>query len=156
MNDISQLIEEYSIGAKLLRDALQSTPDSDLDTVPVAGKWSMREAVCHLADAEIIYADRMKRIIAEDSPTFFEADPNVFVPALYCSQRTLEAELNVVSAVRAHMLPILQTLATEDYQRTGEHSLDGTMTLQTLLQRITDHIPHHLTFIHEKIAALKL
>jgi hypothetical protein len=96
----------------------------------------------------------MKRVIAEEHPTFFEADPNLFRPALFCSQRPLEGELDVVSAVRAHMLPILRSCGPREYQRTGVHSLDGTLTLQKLLERITAHIPHHVAFIEEKLRAL--
>ena len=35
-----------------------------------------------------------------------------------------------------------------------KHSTDGPLTLETLLQHITNHIPHHVTFIAEKRAAL--
>jgi hypothetical protein len=35
---------------------------------PVPGKWSTQEVVCHLADYEAVYADRMKRVIALDEP----------------------------------------------------------------------------------------
>lgn len=151
MTDHSQLIEEYANGPGLLHDAVQSTTDFDLDAVPIAGKWSVRQAICHLADAEIIYADRMKRVVAEESPTLFDADPNLHVPALCNPQRSMDSELNVIAVVRAQMLPILRSLTTEDFQRTGRHSLDGEMTLYTLLQRITSHIPHHLAFIEDKI-----
>ena len=156
MPSIPVLFEDYSGGAQLLRDAVQSTAGSDLDARPIEGKWSVREVVCHLADSEIIYADRMKRVIAEDNPTFFEADPNLFQPALCCQQRPLDTELEVIDAVRAHMLPILRSLDTSHFQRTGQHSLDGSMTLQMLLQRITDHIPHHIAFIEEKFTAMLL
>jgi len=107
-----------------------------------------------LADSEIVYADRMKRVIAEENPTFFEADPNLFRPALFCSRRPLDKELDVVEAIRAHMLPILQSCGADDFQRTGVHSLDGPLTLQTLLERITAHIPHHVAFIEEKLQAM--
>lgn len=151
MSNISTLIESYSGGAKLVREALRSVANVDLDARPIEGKWSVREVVCHLADSEIIYADRMKRVIAEDNPTFFEADPNLFGPALYCPRRPLDRELAVIEAIRAHMLPILQSCNARDFQRNGVHSLDGQMTLQTLLRRITDHIPHHVAFIEEKL-----
>ena len=154
MTGISTLIEAYSGGAKLLRDAMRSTANADLDARPIEGKWSVREVVCHLADSEIVYADRMKRVIAEDNPTFFEADPDLFGPALYCPRRPLNKELDVVEAIRAHMLPILQSCGFDDFQRTGVHSLDGPMTLQTLLERITAHIPHHVAFIEEKLQAM--
>ncbi len=152
--DIFTLIEAYSRGAELLRDAVRSVPESGWDAVPINGKWSIRQVVCHLADGEIIYVDRMKRVIAEDNPTLFEADPDVLVPALYCSQRPWETELNVIETVRTHMLSILQSCDVEDFQRTGVHSTDGPMTLQTLLERITGHIPHHISFIEEKLRAL--
>jgi len=151
---ISRLIEAYSRGAKLLRDAVRRVPESAWDATPIDGKWSVRQVVCHLADSEIVYADRMKRVLAEDNPTLFEADPDLHVPALFCSQRPCEAELNVIETVRTHMLPILQSCANKDFQRTGVHSTDGPMTLETLLQRITGHIPHHISFLEEKLRAL--
>jgi len=154
MANISVLIETYSEGAKLLRDAVQSTTNTDLDARPIEGKLSIREVVCHLADSEIIYADRMKRVIAEDNPTFFEADPDLFVPALHCPQRSLGKELDVIDVIRTHMLPILKSCDVNDFQRAGVHSLDGPMTLQMLLQRIADHIPHHMAFIDEKLKAM--
>jgi len=153
MGDISALIEAYSGGAKLLNDALRSATNADLDSRPIFGKWSIREVFCHLADSEIIYADRMKRVLAEDNPTFFEADPQLFGAALVCRQRSLDNELGVVDAIRKHMLPILRSCDANDFQRTGVHSLDGQMTLQTLLERITGHIPHHVEFIKDKLQA---
>src|SRR5262249_16192228 len=122
---------------------------------PIEGKWSVREVVCHLADSEIIYADRIKRVLAEDNPTFFEADPNRFRPTLFCSRRPLDKELDVVDAVRAHLLPILRSCHAEAFRRTGVHSLDGPMTLRTLVERVTGHIPHHIAFIEEKLQAMR-
>jgi uncharacterized damage-inducible protein DinB len=154
MANISSLIQSYAGGAKLLGDAMRSTANVNVDTRPIEGKWSIREVVCHLADSEIIYADRMKRVLAEENPTFFEADPNLFRPALHCSQRPLDKELAVVEAIRAHMLPILQSCDADAFQRTGVHSLDGPLTLETLLERITAHIPHHVAYIEEKLRAM--
>lgn len=154
MADISRLVEDYAGGAQLLRHVMQSTSHVDVDARPIEGKWSVREVICHLADSEIVYADRIKRVLAEDNPTFFEADPNRFRPALFCLRRPLDKELDVVDALRAHLLPILQSCDTDAFQRTGIHSLDGSMTLRTLLERITAHIPHHIAFIEEKLQAM--
>ncbi len=155
MPSISALIQAYSDGPQLLRATLEPAATVDIDARPIAGKWSVREVVCHLADAEIVYADRMKRVLAEDNPTFFDANPLLFVPALHCSERPLDVEMNVIEVVRAHMLPILKSCAESDFQRTGTHSLDGPVTLETLLERIADHVPHHITFIKAKLACLK-
>lgn len=154
MTEIPALIDAYASGAQLLRDALQTASYVDIDARPVEGQWSIREVVCHLADAEIVYADRMKRVIAEANPTFFDLDPNVHVPALIGPHRTLAAELNLIEALRNHLVPILKSCSVDTFQRTGNHSTDGAMTLQTLLQRITNHIPHHVAFIEEKLQLL--
>ena len=155
MADIPTLIDQYSSGSELLRGVMERAKHVDLDARPVEGKWSIREVVCHLADTEIIYADRMKRVIVEENPTFFEADPGLFSAALHCRQRPVGNEMNVVEAVRAHLFPVLLSCDASDFRRTGVHSLDGQMTLQTLLERITGHLPHHVAFIDEKLRRLQ-
>lgn len=154
MTEAQALLEEYSRGAALLRDVIARTPANAWDATPIPGTWSIRQVLCHLADGEIVYADRMKRVIAEDNPTFFEADPDQFVPALFCETRDWEAEMSVIDATRCHMLPILRSCTDDDFRRGGVHSLDGPMDLLTLLSRITGHIPHHLVFIEQKLRAL--
>jgi hypothetical protein len=69
-------------------------------------------------------------------------------------QRDIEEELALIELTRKQMARILRTLRPEDFQRRGGHSRDGTLTLEVLLQRITDHIPHHARFIEEKRRAL--
>lgn len=54
------------------------------------------------------------------------------------------------------MARILWSLPTDGFERTGIHSADGPMTLRTLLERITNHIPHHVQFVAEKRQAMGL
>jgi hypothetical protein len=49
---------------------------------PIPGKWSTQEVVCHLADYESIYADRMKRVIALKEPELLKGDPGLFAARL--------------------------------------------------------------------------
>ena len=140
MDEITALIETYARGAPRLRAVLRPTTDSQWDATPIAGTWSIRQVVCHLADSEIVYADRMTRVLAEDNPTLFDADPDLFVPALHCSQRPWQTELNLIEAVRNHMLPILRARDLSDFQRTGVHSTAGSLTLRALLERVTSHL----------------
>ncbi|MEM9646543.1 MAG: DinB family protein [Planctomycetota bacterium] len=146
----SNLIAAYARGPADLANALQSVSPDEWDARPVPSQWSLRELVCHLVDSEIVYADRMKRVIAEDRPTFFEAAPDQHVPALAGSSRCMEKELALIASIRDHMRPILQACSEEQFARNGIHSLDGPMDLRTLLRRISGHIPHHLFFVKQK------
>jgi DinB superfamily len=150
------LIDQYLAGSDILGRSIKSMSDEQLDAKPIPGKWSTRQVVCHIVDFEPIYADRMKRVIAENCPTFFGGDPDIFAAGLAYDHRPVGTELELLTAVRAQMATILRELKAEDFQRTGNHSEAGTLSLETLLQRITGHVPHHVTFIDEKRKALGL
>ena len=149
------MINEYAAGPQKLRDALAGMTPEQIDAAPVPGKWSTRQVICHLADFEPVYADRMKHVIAEDQPTFAGGFHQQFAEHLAYDERDIEEELTLIEAVRCQMTQILQSLSPDAFERTGIHSVEGPMTLKTLLERITNHIPHHVQFIEEKREALR-
>jgi hypothetical protein len=150
------LIEQYLAGPGLLRQSVIGMTKEQLLAKPIPGKWSTKEVVCHLADYEPIYADRMKRVIALEEPQLLKRDPGLFAARLAYQHRDVEEELALIELTREQMARILRTLMPEDFQRKGGQSRDGTLTLEVLLQRITDHIPHHDRFIEEKRRAMSI
>jgi len=152
----SALIEQYLAGPVQLRKAVAGMTREQLAAHPVAGKWSTLEVICHIADFEPVYADRMKRVIAEDYPLLLSGDPDAFQARLAYANRDAEEELNLIAVVRSQLARILKTLPEADFDRKGKHSADGPLALRVLLERITNHIPHHVAFIEEKRKALGL
>lgn len=148
------LIHRYLAGPAELRAAVAGLSDAQLDAQPVPGKWSTRQVVAHIADFEPVYVDRMKRVLAQHEPTFFGGDPDLFAAHLAYDARDVQEELELIDVVRRQMARILRTLPDDAFARTGRHSEDGPLSLQALLERITNHIPHHLPFIAEKRKAL--
>jgi hypothetical protein len=151
---IPALINQYRAGPAQLRRAVAGMNREQLTARPVPGKWSTLEVVCHLADFEPVYADRMKRVIAEEGPLLLSGDPDKFQARLAYSSRDVAEELTLIETVRAQMSRILATLSESDFARTGKHSTDGPLSLAVLLERISNHIPHHLKFIEDKRRAL--
>jgi uncharacterized damage-inducible protein DinB len=154
--DVKALLEQYAAGPKLLRESVAGMTRDQLRARPVAGKWSALEVVCHISDFEPIYADRMKRVVAEETPLLLSGDPDKFAAKLAYTERDIDEELTLVDVVRKQVVRILSRLSPGDFARTGRHSEDGPIALETLLQRITNHIPHHVKFIEEKRRALGL
>ncbi len=152
---LDELLKQYENGPELLKTAIAAVRNDQLDLIPVLGKWSIRQVVCHIADFEPVYTDRMKRVLVEDNPTMFGGDPDVFAAGLHYEKRQVQDELELISVVRRQMAVILRNTDVEGFQRTGVHSEAGPLTLETLLERITRHIPHHVTFITAKIAAMR-
>src|SRR2546422_8527619 len=64
--DHQKLIDDYLAGPGKLRAAVAGLTEEEINSAPVPGKWSTRQVVCHIADFEPVYADRMKRVIAEE------------------------------------------------------------------------------------------
>ncbi len=151
---IPALIERYLSGPRQLREALAGMSPAELDARPVPGKWSTKEVICHIADFEPVYLDRIKRVIAEEEPTMFGGDPDLFAARLAYASRDVEQELKLIEACRAHLGTILRALPESHFARRGIHSVAGPMTIEKLLTNIAGHIPHHLRFIEEKRAAL--
>lgn len=151
---IDQLIDEYAAGPQKLRDAIAGMTPEQIDAAPVPGKWSTRQVICHLADFEPVYADRMKHVIAEDEPTFPGGFDRQFAEHLAYDKRDIEEELTMIEVTRSQMVRILRSLPSEGFERTGIHSVRGPMTLRALLEAITNHIPHHIRFIEVKKQAM--
>jgi len=64
------LIEQYAQGGEKLSMAIRGLTREDMLVVPTdpkIGKWTIQQIVIHLMDADLIWAARMKCIIAEDN-----------------------------------------------------------------------------------------
>jgi hypothetical protein len=86
MSKYASLIDQYLAGPEQLRQVIARMTDEQINAAPIPGKWSTRQVICHIADFEPVYADRMKRAIAVSEPTFFGAEPDLFAfDAAHCT-----------------------------------------------------------------------
>lgn len=90
--DQAALIDNYLAGPQERRDAIAGMTSEQIDAASVSGKWSTRQVICHIADFEPVYVDRMKRALAEDAPTIFGGDPDAFAASLAYMQRDIEED----------------------------------------------------------------
>jgi uncharacterized damage-inducible protein DinB len=156
MSAINTLIEQYLAGPRELRNAIADMSREQALARPIAGKWSTLEVVAHIADFEPIFADRMKRIIAEDKPTLIGADENDFAKALSYHERDLQEEMTIIEATRSQLARILRKQPDAVLQRIGNHSGSGPRSLEQYMTSAIKHIPHHTKFILDKRQALGL
>ena len=150
----ADLISAYEQGVEELRLAVAWMTAEQLRSRPVAGKWSTLEVVCHVADCEQFFADRMKRVLAEDRPALPFADPDRYMAALACAERDALEEVAFIGLLRRQMARILRRLPDAAAGRVGIHSERGERTLADLVAGATGHIAHHVPFIAEKRRAL--
>lgn len=149
-NTIENLLTEYASGAAILSEAVAGLTDAQLRRPTTPGKWSPLEVVAHIADAEILYADRLIRVLGMNQPALPSMDPDAVQSRLPGNDRDLAEELALIGAIRKRMVRILRGCGPEDFQRIGVHSEAGPLTAETLLQRVVRHLPHHADIIRQK------
>ena len=110
--------------------------------------------VCHVADCEQFFADRMKRTVAMDRPLLLGADGFRYPEPLRYQEHDLAEELDLVALTRRQMARTLKLVAADAWQRTAVHSETGLVTLRQLLLHAINHLRHHLRYVSEKRAAM--
>jgi hypothetical protein len=151
-------IDKYEAGGEHLAQAIRGLTRDDClapaPDVPNAGKWTIQQVVIHLMDSDLIAADRMKRVIAEDNPTLIGFDENKFVQNLSYEEQSAEDAVALVAMNRRNVVKILRRLPDSAFERAGTHNERGRQTLADLLKAYTNHLEHHVKFIHAKRAAM--
>lgn len=143
-------IERYRADADAPRQAIKGLSREDLVAYPVPGTWSIQEIVLHLCDSDLIAADRMKRVIAEDNPTIIGYNETLFGQRLFYQELDTELACELFRLNRLLMASILERLPKEAFARQGEHNETGTVTLEYLVKTYVNHVEHHLKFIRQK------
>ena len=144
------LIDQYEKGADDLRMAIRGLQREDLLAYPVPGTWSIQEIVIHLMDSDLISADRMKRIIAEDNPALIGFDESRFVKNLFCQEQSADDAVTIFELNRRTFSRVLKKLPDSAFDRIGTHNERGPLTLAAMLQGSVKHLKHHMEFIVSK------
>ncbi len=150
----ADLLSAYEGGTADFRAAVSGMTGDELRRRPVPGRWSTLEVVCHVADCEQFFADRMKRTLALDRPLLVGADGSRYPEPVQDHRREVAEELDLVDLTRRQMARILRLVPPEAWGRTAVHTETGLVTLRQLLLHAVNHLRHHLRFVAEKRAAL--
>ncbi len=109
---------------------------------PAPGKWSPREVLCHLADAEVVFAYRLRQTLAEDHHVIQPFDQDKWAPAY--SAYDAAAALAVFSAVRNWNVALLRSAGPSALTKKVTHPERGEMTFETIIETMAGHDLNHL------------
>ncbi len=113
------------------------------DFSPHAGKWSARMIAAHLADAELIWAHRMRQVIAERNPTLVGIDQDEWARNLDYARRKPKQSLETFRRFRAENYELLKDLPESTFERTGQHTELGPITLRRMVEYCVEHLENH-------------
>ena len=128
---------------------LEELDDAAADYRYAAGKWSVKEVLGHLLDAERIFAYRLLRIARGDATPLAGFDENDYVAAADFGARPLESILEEYDLVRGHTLALIRGLDEGCFLRTG--TCNGkAISARALAWIIAGHEHHHMTVLKER------
>ena len=113
------------------------------------GKWTVREVVGHMSDAERIFAYRLLRIARGDETPLPGFDENTYVPAGEFERRSLAELIEEWKAVRNATITLADGLPASAWTRRGTAS-GKTVTVAALAYIIVGHVEHHLKILKER------
>ena len=113
------------------------------------GKWTIKEVILHMADAERIFAYRVLRMARGDATPLASFDENAYTPMSAANDRPLDTLLGEFAAVRAATLALLRGLPEEAWTRRGVAS-GKEVSVRALAWITTGHALHHERILRER------
>jgi uncharacterized damage-inducible protein DinB len=113
------------------------------------GKWSVKEVVGHVSDAERIFSYRLLRIARGDQTPLARFEENSYVQQANFSARKLADLLQEFSAVREATVSLIRSLDDAAWQRRGVAS-EKEVSALALAFIIAGHERHHRMILEER------
>lgn len=128
---------------------LASAPAAKEEHRYADGKWSVKEVVGHMIDAERVFAYRALRFARADATPLAGFDENIYVPAGAFGARTLKSLAEEFRVVRESTIQLLEGLPDEAMSRGGVAS-ENPVTVRALAWIIAGHERHHVGILRER------
>ena len=116
------------------------------------GKWSVKEVIGHITDAERIFAYRLLRIARGDETPLSSFEQDGYIKTGRFSTRKLEDLLEEFSAVRESTICLIRSLDDAAWLRRGNASQKEVSVL-ALAFIIAGHDRHHRTILEKHYLA---
>ena len=155
MSDIPALLERFRRGPELLAVVLTGVFGDEEDFVPAPGKWSPRQIIAHVADAELVAAHRFRQMLAEDQPSLIAFDQDKWTQNLDYARRKPKQSLETFRRIRAENYELLKELPPAAFERSGNHSERGKLSVRDLLEGMAQHAESHARQLQELREAYK-
>lgn len=147
--DNVDLIDELEISVHRLVKFVQDIPLDKFDYRYAEGKWTIKDILQHLIDAERIFSYRALRFARKDKTTLPSFEENEYAVTANGNQRSIQELLTELLTVRQSTLSLFKTFSDEVLLQKGIAS-DREMSVRALGFIIIGHQNHHQKIFKER------
>jgi len=127
--------------------------DADLARTYTPGKWSVRYLLHHIADAETVLFERIRRVLSEGRRVIWAFDQDAWARALDYSTRPLALSRDLYLSARAGVIHYAALHYNQDGHLEWIHSETGVRTLRDEFDKVARHNAHHVKQITSALRA---
>lgn len=113
------------------------------------GKWTVKQVVAHVSDAERVFAYRALSFARKDQTALPPFEEDDWAAANTCEQRSLQEVLAELAAVRQASLALFRGLDDEAWDRQGTAN-GKRFSVRALAWMLAGHEAHHLRVLRER------
>jgi hypothetical protein len=135
-------LEALETDSKRVETVARRLGDAGLSRSYGPGKWTGKQVLAHLADAEVGVGFRIRQVLSEDNHRIQPWDEASW--ARRYTNVDVEAALASYLAVRRWNLSLLRGLSSRDLEREAFHPERGPETLGTVIRVLAGHDLNHL------------
>ncbi|HEX6973689.1 MAG TPA: DinB family protein [Vicinamibacterales bacterium] len=126
-------------------------PARDLQQSPGERRWSIAQIVAHLADAELVFAYRVRRILAAPGSSIEPFNQNDWASSQRSEAADAHGSLALFTALRTSMLQLTATLTDAELDSYGVHAERGPESVRYLMSLMAGHDRNHLAQIERLV-----
>jgi uncharacterized damage-inducible protein DinB len=143
------LIEELEICLHDFIRFVQNIPMDKFDYRYAEGKWTIKDIIQHIIDAERIFSYRALRISRNDQTPLPGFEENSYVMQTNANARSIQQLLTEMAALRQSTLLLFKSFTLEQLQLIGTAS-DNPISVRAIGFIIIGHQKHHQTIFKER------
>jgi hypothetical protein len=148
VNDM-ELIEALTRGAEQVQETLSTITELQGDSAYLPGKWTIKELLCHMIDAERVFAYRAMCFSRNDPTSLPGFDENAYAPEANASGRSIVEIGQELSILRQSTIMLFKSFSSGMLHRRGVAN-NSTMSVTGLGYVIAGHENHHLQILRER------
>jgi len=143
------IVELLRSGGRELLEAIGRIPEDRGGYRYGPEKWSIREVIGHLIDAERIFSYRALRVARGDRTPLAGFEENSYVKTAGSDARTIADLARELAAVRESTVLLFESMPDEAWGRSGIAS-ENEVSMRALAYIVAGHSRHHLRILRER------
>lgn len=146
LNDLGTLdpLEALESTASQLEELTRTLITKGLQNKPLPDKWTAVQILAHLAEAEIVWAYRFRKVLGANGQPIEGYDQNEWVKNSGYLQSDPHLALSVFQILRKANISLLRSLTLEQRTFFGIHSQRGKESIETMMKMMAGHDINHL------------